>query len=92
MKTELLSIYKIAQEITEIAEGETRKSLATEIVKLTISLQTNLPIYVLFNKKEKLIYTTVNKTSITSNFNDGYKLIMTIERTEELTMYKISRV
>lgn len=88
MKTELLNIYQIAQEIADIAKGETKKSLAIEIVKLTISLQNKVPVYVLFNKKEKLIYTTMNEYTTRDNFNDGYKLIMEIERSKELNKYK----
>lgn len=92
MKTELLNIYGIAQKIASIATGETRKSLATEIVKLTLSLQTKVPVHVLFNKKEKLIYTTIIGTREQVNLNDGYELIMIIERSEELNKYKITKI
>ena len=54
MKTEELNIYGIVQEIAEIAKGETRKNLATEIAKLTIALQSKMPVYVLFNRKKNL--------------------------------------
>lgn len=89
MKTELLNAYQIAQEIADIAKGETRKSLAIEIVKLIMSLQNKVPVYVLFNKKEGLIYTTMNECSVRDNFNDGYKLIIKIEESKELNKYKI---
>lgn len=89
MKTELLNVYQIAQEIADIAKNETKKSLAIEIVKLTIALQNKVPVYVLFNKKEKLIYTTMNECAIRDNFNDGYKLIIKIEKSKELNKYKI---
>ena len=47
-----------------------------------------MPVYVLFNKKEGLIYTTMNECTIRDNFNDGYKLIMKIEKSKELNKYK----
>ena len=40
-------------------------------------------------KKEKLIYTTMNECAIRDNFNDGYKLIIKIEKSKELNKYKI---
>ena len=89
MKTELLNAYQIAQEIADIAKSETKKSLAIEIVKLTMSLQNKVPAYVLFNKKEGLIYTTMNECSTRDNFNDEYKLIMKIEKSKELNKYKV---
>ena len=89
MKTELLNTYQIAQKIADIAKGETKKSLAIEIVKLTMSLQNKVPVYVLFNKKEGLIYTTMNECPTRDNFNDGYKLIMKIEKSKELNKYKV---
>ena len=92
MKTEELNIYGIVQEIAEIAKGETRKNLATEIAKLTIALQSKTPVYVLFNRKERLVYTTIAKTWYMYEFNDGYELIMTIKKSKELNKYKIMYV
>lgn len=92
MKTELLDIYKIAKKIASMAGGETKENLATEIVKLTISIRTKTPVYVLFNKKEKLIFVTINKSAITCTFNCGFKLAMTIEESKELNIYKITYV
>jgi len=89
MKTELLNAYQIAQEIADIAKGETKKSLAIEIVKLTMSLQNKVPVYVLFDKKERLIYTTMNECSAQDNLNNGYKLIMEIKKSKELNKYKV---
>lgn len=92
MKTELLDIYKIAKKIASMAGGETKENLATEIVKLTISIRTKTPVYVLFNKKEKLIFVTINKSAITCTFNYGFKLAMTIEESKESNIYKITYV
>lgn len=83
---------KLHKKIASIAEGETKESLATEIVKLTIAIQTKIPVYVLFNKEEKLIFVTINKSLITCRFNCGFKLAMRIEKSKELNMYKITYV
>lgn len=89
MKTEELNIFGIAQKIAGIAKGETRKSLAAEIVKLTLFLQNKTPVYVLFNRKERLVYTTMDKAWNIYGFNDKYELIMTIEESKELNKYKL---
>lgn len=91
MKTELLNIYGIAQRIASIADGETRKDLATEIVKLTLSLQTKETVYVLFDKKYRVVYTTMAEIEGRGRFNDGYELIMVIE-SKALNKYKITYV
>lgn len=89
MRTKLLNAYQIALEITDIAKGETRKSLAIEIVKLTECLQNKVPVYVLFNKRESLIYITMNEYYTKDNFNSEYRLIMKIEKSKELNKYKL---
>jgi hypothetical protein len=89
MRTELLNIYEIAQRVASIAEGETRKSLAIEIARLTICLQTNEPVYILYNNTKKFIYITMSKRETDNEIREGYKLIIIIERSKELNKYKI---
>ena len=89
MRTELLNIFGIAQRVASIAEGETKKSLTTEIVKLTMYLQTKEPVYILCNKKEKFVYVTMNKAETNYERNGGYELIIVIESSKELNKYKL---
>lgn len=89
MKTELLNIFEIAQRVASIAKGETRKSLATEIVKLTMYLQIKEPVYILYNSTEKFVYVTVSKAEIDYEEREGYELIIIIENSKELNKYKI---
>lgn len=91
MRTELLNIYEIAQSVAAIAEGETRKSLATEIVKLTMYLQTKEPVYILYNSTEKFVYVTMSKAEIDYEIREGYELIITIKESKELNKYKIEK-
>lgn len=89
MKTELLDIYEIAKKIASIANGETKESLAIEIVKLTKMLHAEKPIYVVYDKKEKLVDVTSSKVEVLCGFNQEYELIMKIEKSKELNKYKI---
>ena len=92
MKTEVLNIFKIAQIIANIAENETKKSLSTEIVKLTLFLQIGEPVYVTYNKKEKLIYITMSKMETMCKLTTGYEPILIIKKSKELNKYKIIHV
>uniref|UniRef100_A0AAU8AV34 Uncharacterized protein n=1 Tax=Dulem virus 214 TaxID=3145691 RepID=A0AAU8AV34_9VIRU len=92
MKIGLFNIYGVAQKIASIAEGETRISLTTEIVRLTIYLQTGKTVYVTYNKKEKHIYSTISEEESRRMLNVGFELIMIIEKSKELNKYKIIEV
>lgn len=92
MRTEELKIYKIAQKIAKIAEGETKESLSTEIVKLTLLIQTGKTVYIKYNKENKLIYSTLCETKKAYDLDEEYELIMTIEKSKELNKYKITYV
>lgn len=89
MKTELLNIFEIAQIVASIAKGETKRSLTTEIVKLTMYLQIKEPVYILYNRKEKLAYVTMSKAGIDYGKREGYELIIIIENSKELNKYKV---
>lgn len=92
MKTELLDIYEIAKKIASIANGETKESLAIEIVKLTKMSHAEKPIYVVYNKKEKLVDVTSSKIEVLHGFTQEYELIWKIEKSKELNKYKITYV
>lgn len=92
MKTELLSIFAIAQRIASIAEGEIKENLAVEIVKLTLYLQSKKPVYVMYCKKEKLIFITMSKIVSTYESVYEYKLLLTIEESKELNKYKVTSI
>lgn len=92
MKTEILDIFKIAQKIASIAKNETKKSLSTEIVKLTLFLQIGEPVYVTYNEKEKLVYINMSKIETMCELVTGYKPILIIEKSKELNKYKITYI
>lgn len=90
MKTETLNIFKIAKKIAKIAKGDSKESLTIEIVKLMICIQIDSPVYVLYNKDNKMVYITLSYMETMCEISTGYKLIMTIEKSKELNMYKIT--
>ena len=92
MKTELLNIFGIAERIASIAESETKRSLSKEIVKLALYLQTGEPVYVEYYEEKEFVYVTMNKTDVIHELNDGYKLIMTIEKSKELNKFKVTEI
>lgn len=92
MKTELLDIYEIAKKIASIANGETKECLAIKIVMLTRMLHTEKPIYVIYNKNEKLVDITLSRIDVLYEFTQEYELIWKIEKSKELNKYKITYV
>ena len=75
MKTESLNIYEVAQKIANIAEGETKRSLAIEMVRLSTIMLTGEPVYILYNEKEKTVYTTLSKKEAIYGSIKNYELI-----------------
>lgn len=92
MKTESLNIYEVAQKIANIAEGETKRSLAIEMVRLSTIMLTGEPVYILYNEKEKTVYTTLSKKEAIYGSIKNYELIWIIKKAKELNKYKICKI